>query len=99
MYSKKLRKCFKGLSYCRIFKELFFFVLRLEAYNFCLDFNDMQNFELVIARYRFSSDIVETLPSYYFMLLEYMCEVSILLTIQSPRKIIIKKKVKKEVKH
>ena len=32
--------------------------------------------KVIIAGYRFSSDIVKTLPIYYFMLLEYMCEVS-----------------------
>ena len=36
--------------------------------------------------------IVETLPSCYFMLLDYMCEVSKLLTVQNPRKISLKKK-------
>ena len=39
----------------------------------------------------FSSDIVETLPTYYFMLLEYMCEVSKILTVQKSRKLSVKK--------
>ena len=43
---------------------------------------------------RFYSDIVKTLPTYYFMLLEYMCEVSKLLTIQNPRKLSLKKRLK-----
>ena len=43
-------------------------------------------FNVIIARYPFSSDIVKTLPIYYFMLFEYMCGVSKLLTIQKPRK-------------
>ena len=41
--------------------------------------------EVVIAKYRFSSDIVKILPIYYIVLLEYMCEVLKLLTIQNPR--------------
>ena len=48
------------------------------------------HFKVVIARYRLSSDIVKTLPIRYFMLLEYMCEVSKLLIVQDPRKLSLK---------
>ena len=51
----------------------------------------------VIARYPFSLDIVKTSPIYYFMLLEYMCEVLKLLTIWNPRKLSLKKKLKKRL--
>ena len=54
-------------------------------------------FKVVIVRYRFSSDIVETSPIYCFMLLEYMCEVLKLLTIQYPKKLLLKKKLKKKL--
>ena len=55
------------------------------------------SFKAVIARYRFSLDIVRTLPIYYFMPFEYMCEVSKLFTIRNPRKLSFKKKLKKRL--
>ena len=42
-------------------------------------------FKTVIAMDRISSDIVKILNIYYFMRLEYMCEVSKSLTIQNPK--------------
>ena len=45
----------------------------------------------------YSSHVVKTLPIYYFMLLECMCEVSKLLIIQNPRKLSLKKKFKKRL--
>ena len=55
----------------------------------------MSTHKIVIARYQFSSDIVETLLIYYFMLLEYMYEVSKVSAIHNPRKLSLKKKLKK----
>ena len=60
--------------------------------NFC-----SHSFKVVIVRYRFSSDIVKTLLIYYFMLLEYMREVLKLLTIQNPRKLSLKIKLKERL--
>ena len=45
------------------------------------------NIKVIMASYQFSSDIVKTLAIYYFMLLEYMCGVLKLLTIQNPIKL------------
>ena len=42
--------------------------------------------KVVIARYRFSLDIVETLHIHYLTLLECMCKFSELLTTQNPKK-------------
>ena len=53
--------------------------------------------KVVIVRYQFYSDILKTSPIYYFMLLEYMCEVSKLMTIQKQRKLSLKKRVKKRL--
>ena len=53
--------------------------------------------KVVIARYRFSSDIVKTLRIYYVIILECMCEVSKLLTIQIPRKLTLTKNFKKRL--
>ena len=47
--------------------------------------------------YRFFSDIIENLHIHYVMLLEYMCQVSKLLTIQNPRKLSLKKLLKKRL--
>ena len=44
--------------------------------------------------YRFSLDIVKTLPIYYLMLLEYMWAVTKLLTIRNSRKLSLKKQLK-----
>ena len=49
-------------------------------------FADLQ-VKVVIARYRFSSDIHKTLPIYCFTLFEYMGKVSKLLTTENPRKL------------
>ena len=51
--------------------------------------------EIVIARYQGSSHIVKTLTIYYFMLIEYMREISKLLIIHIPTKLKLKKKLKK----
>ena len=53
--------------------------------------------KVIIARDRFYLDIVKTLPIYYFMLFEYMCEVPKLLTIQNPGKLSLKKQLKKRL--
>ena len=54
--------------------------------------------KVVIARYRFCSDIIETLPIHHLMFLKYMCEVSKLLTIQNTIKLSLKKQLKKRLK-
>ena len=59
----------------------------------------LSQFKLVIAKYRFSSDIVKTLRIYYFMLLEHMCKVFEIIDHPESEEIINEKKVKKEVKH
>ena len=46
---------------------------------------------------RFFSDIVEILPIYYFMLLEYIGEVSKLLAIQNLSKLSLEKELKKRL--
>ena len=56
----------------------------------------IKGLKVVIMRYQFSSDIVKTLPIYYIMLLENMCEVLKLLTIQNPRKLSLKIKMKQK---
>ena len=53
--------------------------------------------KVLLARYLFFSDIVKTLLISYFMLLEYMCKVSQLLTIQDPRKSLLKKRLEKRL--
>ena len=50
--------------------------------------------QVLMARYRFFVDIVETLRIYYFMLLEYVCKVSKLLTIQKSRERFEKNRLK-----
>ena len=65
-------------------------------YNILPEANDdvANAIKVVIAMYRFSSDIVKTLPIYYFTLLEYVCEVLKSMIIQNPRKPWMKKKLK-----
>ena len=53
--------------------------------------------KVVIARNRFSSHIVETLSIYYSMLVEYMFQLSKLLTVQNSRNLSLKKKFKKRL--
>ena len=47
-------------------------------------------FKAVITEYQLSSDIVKTLPIYYFMLLEYIWEFSKLLITQDSKKLSLK---------
>ena len=67
----------------------------LKFSSFFLPFRWVCPLKVVIRRYLFSSDIIEISPVYYLMLLEYMSEVSKLLTIQISRKLSLKKKLKK----
>ena len=54
-------------------------------------------FKVVSARDRFYSKIAQILPIYYLRLLEYMCEVSRLLTVQDARKLSLKNKLKQRL--
>ena len=65
--------------------------MNFEIYKSSLRCSSVFRVMLQIASNRFSSDIVETLPIYYFMRLEYMSENSKLLTIRNARKLSVKK--------
>ena len=66
--------------------------IKVSQPNLVIEVIFIKGFKVIIARYLFSLDIVKTLHVYYFMLIEYMCEVSKLLTIQNPTKLPLKKK-------
>ena len=82
------------ITWCNKFPSTFFFI----SYSFSLLYFICSLYlKVVIAMYRFSSDVVKTLPIYYFKLLEYMCEVLKLLTIQNPREFSFKKNLTKRL--
>ena len=64
-------------------------IVFLKYLNIVFFFN-LESNKVVTAKYQFSSDIVETLHIYYFMLFESMWKVSNLLTITRGQRLLIR---------